>query len=168
MEALHSPAMPVRFRPLLALGALVVALTFAAPVAAQQRADPRRARDARPTPPRRRRRRPSSGGGGLKTWQEVLIFAAGVILLGGIGFAIVGDARERTRKFSHHTGEEVAAGVPHKHSQAAKQRARAKARAAKAAAAQEPLARRRSLPCAAACGARWVQLPRARQEAGRF
>ena len=62
----------------------------------------------------------------------MLIFAAGVILLGGIGFAIVGDARERTRKFSHHTGEEVATGVPHKHSQAAKQRARAKARAAKA------------------------------------
>ena len=54
----------------------------------------------------------------------MLIFAAGMILLGGIGFAIVGDARERTRKFSHHTGEEVAAGVPHKHSQAAKQRAR--------------------------------------------
>ena len=48
-----------------------------------------------------------------------------MILLGGIGFAIVGDARERTRKFSHHTGEEVAAGVPHKHSQQAKQRARA-------------------------------------------
>ena len=70
----------------------------------------------------------------------MLIFAAGVILLGGIGFAIVGDARERTRKFSHHTGEEVAAGVPHKHSQQAKQRARAKARAGARAAAQEPLA----------------------------
>jgi hypothetical protein len=43
----------------------------------------------------------------------------------------VGDARERTRKFSHHTGNEVAAGVPHKHSQAAKKRARAKARQAR-------------------------------------
>ena len=56
-----------------------------------------------------------------------------MILLGGIGFAIVGDARERTRKFSHHTGDEAATGVRHKHSQAAKQHARAKARAAKAA-----------------------------------
>jgi hypothetical protein len=108
--------MPVRFRPLLALGALVLALTLAAPVAAQN------------APPETT----DSGNGGLKTWQQVLIFAAGLILLAGIGFAIVGDARERTRKFSHHTGEEVAAGVPHKRSQAAKQRARAKARQARA------------------------------------
>ena len=122
--------MPVRFRPLLALGALVLALSLAAPVAAQNAPTlgaPETQTDTAAPP-----ETTSSGGGGLKTWQEVLIFAAGVILLGGIGFAIVGDARERTRKFSHHTGEEVAAGVPHKHSQAAKQRARAKARAAKA------------------------------------
>ena len=122
--------MPVRFRPLLALGALVLALSLAAPVAAQNAPTlgaPETQTDTAAPP-----ETTSSGGGGLKTWQEVLIFAAGVILLGGIGFAIVGDARERTRKFSHHTAEEVAAGVPHKHSQAAKQRARAKARAAKA------------------------------------
>jgi hypothetical protein len=75
------------------------------------------------------------GGGGLKTWQEVLIFGAGLILLGGIVFAIVGDARERARRRSRHgtTPEAVgAAGVPHKHSQQAKQRARAKARQARA------------------------------------
>ena len=123
--------MPVRFRPLLALGALVLALTLAAPAAAQNAptlgAPETQSSTAAPPP-----ETTDSGGGGLKTWQEVLIFAAGVILLGGIGFAIVGDARERTRKFSHHTGEEVAAGIPHKHSQQAKQRARAKARAAKA------------------------------------
>ncbi len=122
--------MPVRFRPLLALGALVLALSLAAPVAAQNAPTlgaPETQTDTAAPP-----ETTSSGGGGLKTWQEVLIFAAGVILLGGIGFAIVGDARERTRKFSHHTGDEVAAGIPHKHSQAAKQRARAKARAAKA------------------------------------
>ena len=123
--------MPVRFKPLAALAALVLALAFAAPVAAQQTPTlgaPETTTEAAPPP-----ETTDSGNGGLETWQEVLIFAAGVILLGGIGFAIVGDARERTRKFSHHTGEEVATGVPHKHSQAAKQRARAKARAAKAA-----------------------------------
>jgi hypothetical protein len=122
--------MPVRFRPLLALGALVLTLTVAAPVAAQNAptlgAPQTQSDTAAPAP-----ETTSAGGGGLKTWQEVLIFAAGVILLGGIGFAIVGDARERTRKFSHHTGNEVAAGVPHKHSQAAKKRARAKARQAR-------------------------------------
>jgi hypothetical protein len=130
MEAVHSPAMPVRFRPLLALGALVLALSLAAPVAAQNAptlgAPETQSDTAAPAP-----ETTSSGGGGLKTWQEVLIFGAGLILLGGIGFAIVGDARERTRKFSHHTGEEVAAGISHKHSQAAKQRARAKARQAR-------------------------------------
>jgi hypothetical protein len=124
--------MRVRFKPLAALAALVLALTFAAPVAAQQTPTlgaPETTTDAAPPPPETT----DSGNGGLETWQQVLIFAAGLILLGGIGFAIVGDARERTRKFSHHTGEEAATGVPHKHSQQAKQRARAKARAAKAA-----------------------------------
>ena len=119
--------MPVRIRPLLALGALVLALALAAPAAAQNAPTlgaPATQSSAAAPPPEKT----DSGGGGLKTWQEVLIFAAGLILLGGIGFAIVGDARERTRKFSHHTGDEVAAGVPHKHSQAAKQRARAQRR----------------------------------------
>ena len=124
--------MPVRLKPLLALAALVLALSTAAPVAAQQSptlgAPETQTQDAAPPP-----ETTDSGNGGLKTWQQVLIFSAGVILLAGIGFAIVGDARERTRKFSHPTGEEAATGVPHKHSQQAKQRARAKARAAKAA-----------------------------------
>jgi hypothetical protein len=123
--------MPVRFKPLAALAALVLALAFAAPVAAQQTPTlgaPETTTEAAPPP-----ETTDSGNGGLETWQQVLIFGAGLILLGGIGFAIVGDARERTRKYSHHTGEEAAEGVRHKHSQAAKQRARAKARAAKAA-----------------------------------
>ena len=124
--------MAVRLKPLLALGALVLALALAAPAGAQQTPTlgAPETPDRRPPPPPETPAR--RGDGGLKTWQEVLIFGAGVILLGGIGFAIVGDARERTRKFSHHTGEEVAAGVPHKHSQQAKQRARAKARQARA------------------------------------
>jgi len=122
--------MAVRPKPVLALAALVLALALAAPAAAQDAPTlgaPETQTDAAPPP-----ETTSTDGGGLKTWQQVLIFAAGLILLAGIGFAIVGDARERTRKFSHHTGDEVAAGVPHKHSQAAKQRARAKARAARA------------------------------------
>lgn len=36
----------------------------------------------------------TSGNGGLTRFQEVMIFLAGVALLGGIGFAIVGDARK--------------------------------------------------------------------------
>jgi hypothetical protein len=35
----------------------------------------------------------SSDGGGLKSWQEVLIILAGGILIAGIGWAIVADAR---------------------------------------------------------------------------
>jgi hypothetical protein len=31
--------------------------------------------------------------GGLKTWQEILIFMGGVVLIVGIGYAIVTDAR---------------------------------------------------------------------------
>jgi hypothetical protein len=132
IEALHSPAMSVRFRPLLALGALVLALTLAAPVAAQNAPTlgaPATQTDTAAPPPETT----SSGGGGLKTWQQVLIFAAGLILLGGIGFAIVGDARERTRRRSRHgtSPETAGASVRHKHSQAAKQRARAKARQAR-------------------------------------
>ena len=36
----------------------------------------------------------SSDGGGLKGWQELLIFFAGGVLLLGIGWAIVADARQ--------------------------------------------------------------------------
>ena len=133
------------------------------PVRLQAPARPRGAR-ARPGPRRAgrapSRRRPSArprprptpapppdddrarGNGGLKTWQEVLIFAAGLILLGGIGFAIVGDARERTRKFSHHTrrgGRPPA--IPHKHSQAGQAARPREGARREGAAAQEPLGR---------------------------
>jgi hypothetical protein len=76
----------------------------------------------------------TSDNGGLKTWQEILIFGAGLVLLMGIGFAIVGDARDRAARLARRRGraETAAAGVPHKHRQQSKQRARAKARAAKA------------------------------------
>jgi hypothetical protein len=35
----------------------------------------------------------TSDNGGLKTWQEMLLFMGGVILIVGIGYAIVTDAR---------------------------------------------------------------------------
>jgi hypothetical protein len=35
----------------------------------------------------------TSDNGGLKTWQEILLFMGGVILIVGIGYAIVTDAR---------------------------------------------------------------------------
>ena len=131
MKALDSPAMAVRLKPLLALAALVLALALTAPAGAQQTPTlgaPETQSDTAAPPDTTA----STGDGGLKTWQEVLIFSAGVILLGGIAFAIVGDARERARRLSRHGTTPEAAGVPHKHSQQAKQRARAKARQARA------------------------------------
>ena len=78
----------------------------------------------------------TSGGGGLKTWQEVLIFAAGIVLVGGIAVAILGDARERARRLDRHATAGASAtdsADRHKTSQQAKQQARARARRAKAA-----------------------------------
>jgi hypothetical protein len=130
VKALDSPAMAVRLKPLLALAALVLALALAAPAGAQQTPTlgAPETQTATAAPPDTTA---STGGGGLKTWQEVLIFGAGLVLLAGIGFAIVGDARERARRLSRHGTTPETAGVPHKHSQQAKQRARAKARQAR-------------------------------------
>jgi hypothetical protein len=131
VKALDSPAMAVRLKPLLALAALVLALALAASAGAQETPTlgaPETQTDAAPPP----EDTTTAGGGGLKTWQEALIFGAGLILLAGIGFAIVGDARDRARRLSRHGTTPETAGVPHKHSQQAKQRARAKARRARA------------------------------------
>jgi hypothetical protein len=125
--------MPVRLKPLLALAALVLAFAVAAPAGAQLTPTlgaPETTQTQTAAPPDTS----TTGGGGLKTWQEVLIFCAGLILLAGIGFAIVGDARDRARRLGRHQGrsEAATAGVPHKHRAQAKQRARAKARQARA------------------------------------
>jgi hypothetical protein len=134
VRALHSPPMAVRVKPLLVLAALMLVLVLAAPAGAQQAPTlgaPQTQTDAAAPPDTTS----TTGGGGLKTWQEVLIFGAGLTLLAGIAFAIVGDARDRARRLSRHgTTPETAgaAGTPHKHSQQAKQRARAKARQARA------------------------------------
>jgi hypothetical protein len=126
--------MPVRLRPLLAVGALVLVLAAAAPAPAQQ-APTLGAPETTPTqtaaPPETGT---NAGNGGLKTWQEILIFGAGLVLLLGIGFAIVGDARDRAARLGRgrRRAETADPGVPHKHRQQSKQRARARARAAKA------------------------------------
>jgi hypothetical protein len=73
-----------------------------------------------------------SGGGGLKTWQEALIFAAGIILIGGIAVAILADARERTRRLGRGGPVTEPGEAPHRHKQRSKQQARAKAKAARA------------------------------------
>jgi hypothetical protein len=133
LVALDSPPMLVRRKPLLTIAALVLALAAAAPAAAQQAPSlgaPETQTNVAPPP----ETDTTGGDGGLKTWQEVLIFGAGLVLLLGIGFAIVGDARDRAARLGRRRAEPetAGAGVPHKHRQQAKQRARAKARAAKA------------------------------------
>ena len=67
----------------------------------------------------------SGQGGGLKRWQEILIFMAGVGLIAGIGFAIVGDARR-----SAPVTEEELAGA-HRSSGAAARKPHDKAKARK-------------------------------------
>jgi hypothetical protein len=123
-----------RLKPLLALAVLAVALACAAPAVAQQA--PTLGEETTATPTGAPPDTTTSGDGGLKTWQEVLIFAAGLALIAGIGFAIVGDARERSGRLARSgrsDGTSADDGVKHKHRAEAKSRARAKGRAAKAA-----------------------------------
>jgi hypothetical protein len=113
--------------------ALALALALAAPAAAQQSPSlgaPAAPEDTVQTQPATTTS--SSGGGGLKTWQQVLIFGAGIILIGGIAMAILSDARERAARVGHGGPATEPAGATHRHRQQSKQRARAKARAAKA------------------------------------
>jgi hypothetical protein len=74
----------------------------------------------------------STGNGGLKTWQEALIFAAGIILIGGIAVAILADSREKADRLGHGTAVTEPGAAPHRHKQHSKQQARAKAKAARA------------------------------------
>jgi hypothetical protein len=66
---------------------------------------------------------------GLKTWQELLIFGAGIVLLGGIAIAIIGDARDRAPTADRRAVTEPAG--PKRHRQRDKDRAREKARTAR-------------------------------------
>ena len=123
--------MPVAAKPLLATLALGLVLIAAAPAAGQQAptlgAPPSQTTTAAPPPTTT-----STGNGGLETWQELLIFGAGLALILGIAFAILGDARERAAKLHHGRPEAATAGpTTHKHRQQSKERARAKGRAAR-------------------------------------
>src|SRR5919198_1186253 len=71
----------------------------------------------------------SGGGGGLKTWQEALIFAAGIIPIAGIAVAILADSRERARRIGHGGPVTEPGSAPHRHKQRSKQQARARAKA---------------------------------------
>lgn len=129
-------------RPLLACAAAVACLALAAPAGAQVGSgltlgEDTTSQTAAPVDTSAT----TSGDDGLESWQQALIFAAGLALLAGIAFAILGDARERTR--GARTGVRGAAGGPaagdadgveggHRGREHAKQRARAKAKAARA------------------------------------
>jgi hypothetical protein len=123
----------MRFRPgsWIAALALVLALASGAPAAAQQ--SPTLGAPGQPdvTVAPQQTTTASSGGGGLETWQELLIVAAGIILIGGIAFAILGDARERAGRLRGGPATEPSTAT-HRHRQQSKQRARAKGKAAKA------------------------------------
>ena len=80
----------------------------------------------------------SSTSGGLKTWQEFLIFGAGLILIAGIGWAIVTDARSRAPVREGETHRPGSGRAPRR---SERERARARARA-KAARAQRKRAKR--------------------------
>ena len=115
-----------------AIAATVCVLALAAPAGAQQAPT----LGAPPTPDvtvQTVQTTTSSGGGGLATWQEVLIFAAGIILIGGIAVAILSDSRERAAKLRHGGPVTDPGEAPHRHKQRSKQQARAKVKAQKAA-----------------------------------
>jgi hypothetical protein len=125
----------MRFRPghRIAATALVLALGWAAPAAAQQ--SPTLGAPSQPdvtVQTAQPATTGSTGGGGLRPWQEALIFAAGVILIGGIAVAILTDSRDRVARLGRGGPATEPAGATHRHRQQSKQRARAKGKAARA------------------------------------
>jgi hypothetical protein len=74
----------------------------------------------------------NSDSGGLQTWQQALIFGAGLILLLGIGWAIASDARRRAPvKDSELAHPGLSGPVKRNRSLKQKERDRAKARLAR-------------------------------------
>jgi hypothetical protein len=123
----------MRFRPgtWITAAALVLTLALTAPAGAQQ--SPTLGSPPQPDVTVQTQATTSTGGGGLKTWQQGLIFAAGVILIGGIAVAIMTDARDRSRRLGRGgAATEPAGPAGHRHRQQSKQRARSKAKAARA------------------------------------
>jgi hypothetical protein len=111
-----------------AVAALLLALAVAVPAAAQDNPLGPLPTPA-PEPPETVVVAPDNDGGdGLNSWQQALIFGGGLILLGGIAYAIVSDARRRapvTDKQAAHPGLDHAP----KRNRTEKQRARDRAKA---------------------------------------
>src|SRR3954463_15360994 len=85
----------------------------------------------------------NSDSGGLATWQQVLIFGAGLVLLLGIGWAIASDARRRAPvKDSELAHPGLGGPVKRNRSVQQKQRDRAKAKRGR----QQRKANRRGRP----------------------
>ena len=72
----------------------------------------------------------TDGNGGLRGWQQALIFAAGGVLLLGIGWAIIGDARNRA-PVEETTGQHESRERAEAERRRRKQQARARAKRAK-------------------------------------
>jgi hypothetical protein len=70
----------------------------------------------------------NSSSGGLATWQEFLIFGAGLVLLLGIGWAIVSDARTKAPVSDQELAHPGMGGAT-KTNRSAKQKQRARAKA---------------------------------------
>lgn len=71
-------------------------------------------------------------GDGLQSWQELLIFGGGAILLAGIAYAIVSDARRRAPVSSGQAAHPALGHAPKRNrSQKQRERARAAARDAR-------------------------------------
>jgi hypothetical protein len=121
---------PVQKQPLAAVAvAAVVAVLALAPAAPAQQAPTLGAPSPSETAPPVTTTT-AAADRGLKTWQELLIFGAGIVLLGGIAIAIIGDARERAPTKDRRPATEPAG--PKRHRQRDKDRAREKARIARA------------------------------------
>jgi hypothetical protein len=70
----------------------------------------------------------SSSDDGLNTWQQILMFGGGAVLLIGIGLVIVRDARQAAPVKA---GEPATSGSTRRSRQRERERARAKAKAAR-------------------------------------
>jgi hypothetical protein len=114
-----------------AIAATACVLALAAPAGAQQA--PTLGAPPTPNVTPQTAQTTDSGGGGLATWQEVLIFAAGIILIGGIAVAILTDSRERAARLRRGGPVTEPGTAPHRHKQRSKQQAREKGKAQKAA-----------------------------------
>lgn len=74
----------------------------------------------------------SANDSGLKTWQGMLIVLGGVVLLGGIGVAIVRDARGKAPVTKGDAAAAKADPDAHRRARQTKQRQRSKQKAARA------------------------------------